>query len=130
MDDNRRTADRVEHASRVMHREYILDQTKPLYTEGRLADLSADGVAFISTHKYEKGDVLEVRLMLDGWEKYKTEFYKGDPRRATDPLVALIEVVNVTPETDSDLKIGGRFTSIDEWHREALKRYLEKFKQR
>ena len=130
MDDgqNRRRESRTDHSSRVLYREYLLTENKPDYTASRLIDISIGGISFSTPEAHSTGDVLEVRLLLEGWEKCKTEFYFGDPRRATEPLVALVEIVSIDEEEDtSQLKIGAKFTSIDSWHKTALSKYLEKF---
>ena len=122
----RRGTGRVEHASSILHREYMLAANKPEYRQDTLTDISSQGVSFTTDAHYEVGALLEARLLLYGWDQHRVEFYSGDPRRATDPLVALIKITNARPAKDRTCRIGARFEAIDEWHRKALELYLAK----
>lgn len=121
----RRSVERVERVSTLLHREFMLAVNKPQYIEDKLADISADGLSFTSKHHYKEGELVEVRLMLWGWDKHKTEFYQSDPRKATDPLVALVKVSSVRAQPGGVFKVGGAFEAVDESHRAALGKYLE-----
>lgn len=123
---DRRNAQRSQNTSVVLHREYVLAPNKPSYTEDRLVNLSTEGLSFATKIHYQEGVLLEVRLLLIGWENFKTDFYFGDARKASDPLVALAKVVRVRPLSQGEWKVGLKIETIDESHRSALKAYLQK----
>ena len=121
----RRKADRVERTSHVLHREYMLAPDKPEYVKDKLLEVSTEGLSFASSRHYPVGSLLDMRLLIYGWEKHKFTYYTSDTRRATDPLVLLAEVTHAKPQADHTWRVGTKFASIDEWHRDALKKYLE-----
>jgi len=90
-----------------------------------MRDLSLTGVRFESDTEYPGGTLLKLELDLPGWEREKIDFYRSDTSEALKPLVVLAEVRWARPEGDR-FEIGALFVNIDEWHRKALEKYLEK----
>ena len=124
---DRRERERIVRKSAVLHREYMLAKNRPDFIESSLGDVSVDGCSFTTDQRYEENALLELRLLLFGWEKHKSEFYYGDARKASDPLVALGRVASLRPEGTSGLRrIGVTFETIDESHQKALEKYLNK----
>jgi hypothetical protein len=121
---DRRTASRVPHHGRLLHREFMLAPEKPSFNDDQLADLSATGVAFVTAHRYEIDAMVECKLMLVGWDKFKAGFYMGDPRKAAAPFVAIVKVASCRHLPGGQHRVAASFESVDESHREALARYL------
>lgn len=119
-----RSNERLPHASRVLHRELVLSGAPKDYAEGALLDISENGLSFQSSRSYAKDDVLELRLLLYGWERHKNEFYTGDLRKSTDPMV-VIAVVASCEDNASGKRIGVRFDNVDPSHHDALRAYLK-----
>ena len=121
---DRRGSHRVARKSLLVHR--IMEFPEPPGSEGRLRDLSPTGVRFESAREYPTGELLKLELYLPGWEKEKIDFSRGDPREDLKPLVALAEVRWARRLPEGASEIGAAFVNIDEWHRKALARYVEK----
>ena len=88
-------------------------------------NISAGGLLFTSTQKYELGDLLRLEISALGWEKYITGFYKPDELSATKPLVALATVVRVEMLSSNKFDIGVTLSGIDESHQRALDKYIK-----
>jgi|GEM_PF-4907264 len=123
-DPDQRQSARIAHASQVLYREVVLGGNAPSYAEGSLIDLSDEGLAFAASRVFSKDDVLELKLLLYGWEKHKNEYYIGDLRKVTDPLVIIAVVTDCSAE-GSRYRIGVRFDNVDPSHHEALRAYLK-----
>lgn len=116
---------RLPRRSLVVHKALAFTPDHPTPGSGRLRDLSLTGVRFGSERAYDPGTLLQLELDLPGWQKERIDFDGGDPEKALEPLVVLAEVRWTRPEGD-DFEIGALFVNIDEWHRKALVKYLEK----
>ncbi|MCU0723886.1 MAG: PilZ domain-containing protein [Planctomycetes bacterium] len=124
---DRRRGPRIPRKSQVVHR--TLEFPEPPGRTGRLRDVSPTGARFESDFAYPAGEALKLEMTLPGWEQEKIDFYTGDPREGLKPLVALAEVRWVKPLGAGLFEVGARFTNVDEWHRQALRRYLEKIEE-
>lgn len=123
-DSDKRTTGRVTHHGELLHREFMLAFDRPGFQRDQLRDLSDSGVAFQSARKYEPGGLIEARLEIIGWTQHASGFYTGDPEMAAQPLVAILKVVSLHALPGGGWKVGCAFESIDEGHRQALRRYL------
>lgn len=123
-DSERRTTQRVVHHGDLLHREFMLAADKPEFLRERLLDLSVGGLSFASSQRYGEGDLIEAKIEIVGWVNHASEYYLGNPRDAAKPLVAILRVSTVRPQNGGGYKHGCEFESIDESHREALRRYL------
>ena len=89
-------------------------------------NLSQGGLLFESREPFEIGTILKLQADIPGWEKYKTEFIKVDALSGRQPLVMLGKVVRVEDIGAGNFDIGVAFLALDEGHKLALKKYLEK----
>lgn len=91
---------------------------------GLVINVSAGGILFETNQPYEIGAVLKVECKLPGWEKFKNgKSRSGIPVKA-EPLIIVARVMRVEMVTDGVYDIGLSIASIDEEHREILKKYL------
>ncbi len=94
---------------------------------GLVKNISAGGILFETNQSYPIGTLLKVELKLKGWEKFKSEFYKLDVSSNDQPLVVLAKVTRVELIKSSEIyDIGLSIVSIDEGHREALKKFISR----
>ena len=95
-------------------------------------NLSAGGIMFSASCKFEVGTLLKLEIDLPGWERFKAEFYKMEEVTRSKPVVVLATVVRVEMIVpDQVYEIGTSFVGIDEGHRWALLNYVKtKIKER
>ncbi len=92
---------------------------------GLVKNISAGGILFETNQPYPIGTLLKVELKLRGWEEFKSEFYKLHVSSKDQPLVVLAKVTRVELIKSSEIyDIGLSIVSIDEGHREALKKFV------
>lgn len=92
---------------------------------GVVKNLSVGGILFETNQLYPIGTLLKAELNLVGWEKFKSEFYKPDISSKAQPLVVLAKVSRVELVKNTGIyDIGLSIVSIDEGHREALKKFI------
>jgi hypothetical protein len=84
------------------------------------------GILFESDMFFDMGTLLKLEIDIPGWEKYKTEFCKGDAPTGSHPLVVLGKVVRVEDIGGHRYDIGVAFTAVDSGHKLALHKYVEK----
>ncbi|MBF0385270.1 MAG: PilZ domain-containing protein [Candidatus Omnitrophica bacterium] len=105
---------------------------KELFSAGISLDLravtkniSGGGVLFESDEKMEVGDLLKIEISLNGWDKFKQEFYRPDNMTVSPPLVVLGTVVRVESIPDENkFDIGVCFAAIDSGHKFSLIKYI------
>lgn len=127
--DDRRETERVINESRVLHREYSWSQDGD-YVRDQMADLSKDGFSFESDSPYVPGSMLQVRLLIFGWQRFRGGFLTGSLRSHTDPLVAIAKVVHCSDGQDRGRRIGCTFESVDPDDARALAAYLDHLKSK
>ena len=88
--------------------------------------LSEGGILFESDTIFELATLLRLEIDIPGWEKYKPEFRKSSESIGRRPLVVLGKVVRVEDVGGGFFDIGVAFAAVDEGHRMALKKYLER----
>ena len=88
--------------------------------------LSEGGILFGSDEVFAMGALLKLELDIPGWEKFKSEFYKGNEPSGRHPLVVLGQVVRVEDVGKGQFDIGVVFTAMDAGHKLALKKYLDR----
>ena len=89
-------------------------------------DISAGGLLFECKRKYDIGNLLKLEIVIPGWEKFKSEFYKPDESSRSKPLIALASVVRVEMVKPGLYDIGVSFAGIDEGHQSALLQYIQR----
>lgn len=98
--------------------------------ESKLKDVSGGGVLLESDKALPVGSLIEMKLKIPRWNRYKTEFVKPDWTSETEPLVTLGHVVRVEEiEEGKEYEIGVVFECIDDDHRNALMKYIEELKE-
>jgi c-di-GMP-binding flagellar brake protein YcgR len=96
----------------------------PAKKEAMSKNISAGGVLFESAVKYDIGEVLKLEIKLTGWSKYKPEFYKPDALSASEPLVALGNVVRIEALENGMYDVGLCLSGIDEGHQMAVEKFI------
>lgn len=97
---------------------------------GRAKDMSATGLLFESNKAYEKGDVLKISINIPDWKKFDSGFYNPNEVIKKEPLMVLGSVVRIEEipseiEGEQLFKIAVHFASIDQGHKEILKKFIE-----
>lgn len=115
-----------------LSREYVLQYEEFRFStqkisnyEGTTENISAGGVLIETEEEYSTGTLLKLKIRVPDWEKCKSEFLKIDQTSLSEPFVVLGKVVRVKKILPQGYEIGLHFVSIDEDHRQALRRYLE-----
>ncbi len=105
----------------------LVEEVKGYEIQAIMKNISAGGVLFESNSRYEVGSILKLSIDVKGWENFKPEFFKGDVLSRKQPLVVLANVVRVeVVEPYSKYDIGVCFSAIDEGHRWAMIKYVDR----
>ncbi len=131
----RRRYVRLEQHHMLRHEKYVLDMTgeQQMLQEGMIKNYSLGGTLFESKVKYNVGDILKLAISIQGWERYKNEFYKHDKTSRRKPVIVLARVVRVEtvvppsrePMADSVHDIAVEFVGIDEGDRWTLMKHIK-----
>ena len=90
---------------------------------------SARGLLIESSEPYGIGTVLNLKISVPEWKKFRPGFLRYDWTSAPEPLVALGRVVRVEEILSGRLyEIGVAFTGMDEIEQGALGRLLDERK--
>lgn len=93
-------------------------------------DVGAGGLLIESSEPCGIGTVLNLKISVPGWKKFRPGFLKYDWTSAPEPLVALGRVVRVEEVLPGRLyEIGVSFTGMDEIEQGALGRLLDEWKE-
>lgn len=95
-----------------------------------MLDVSESGVKFEAATPIAVGAAVQLALVLDGWNCYKTGFSRHDEPVPALPLSALGRVVRCSPSKDGGNEIGVEFVDIWRDHWLAMKSCLEKEKEK
>ncbi|MEK6814860.1 MAG: PilZ domain-containing protein [Nitrospirota bacterium] len=92
-------------------------------------DVGAGGLLIESSEPYGIGTVLNLKISVPEWKKFRPGFLRYDWTSAPEPLVALGRVVRVEEILSGRLyEIGVAFTGMDEIEQGALGRLLDERK--
>jgi len=95
-----------------------------------MLDVSESGVKFDSATPIAVGTTVQLALILEGWNRHKTGFFRQDEPFPAPPLTALGRVVRCSSSKDGGNEIGVEFVDIWRDHWLAMKSYLEKEKEK
>ncbi|MCK5708109.1 MAG: PilZ domain-containing protein [Candidatus Aureabacteria bacterium] len=92
--------------------------------EVRTKDISAGGILFESSKKFDIEDLLKIEIILPNWEKYKKTFFGSDISYPTKPFLILGKVIRIEFLRDNIYDIGINFVGVETSHQELLLNYL------
>jgi hypothetical protein len=94
-------------------------------TAVQMLDVSEGGVRVHAPEAFEPGSLLQVALLLEGWQRHAAGFRKRDDDADTAPLTALGRVIRCDPAGPGRYELGIQFLDIWDEHWRAMRRYLE-----
>ena len=121
----RRACARIQPSQKLECSKFEFGQKETGKTKAFIKSLSASGVLFETKAKYDISDVLDLRLDIPGWDKFKTEFFKPQELFSYKPLRALAKVVRVNRASEDSFQVGAHFCAIDADHRKALFKFIK-----
>ena len=123
---DRRTHARLPKEARITCQEisYPLGSTPEVTVQ--MVDVSEGGVGIETPRAFDSGTVLQIALILDGWQRYTSGFGRYDEGLIPKPLTAVGRVVRCTPKGDGRYDVGVQFVDIWDDHWRAMRVYLEK----
>ncbi len=94
---------------------------------GALVDMAEGGIGFAAPGRYEPGTLLELKIHLAGWQRYKKSYSRLiDDDVAVAPLTAVGEVIWCKGSPGAGgVQVGVKFRDIYEDDCQAMRRYLE-----
>ena len=99
------------------------------FASSKLKDVSGGGVLFESNENIPVGTLIQMKLDIPNWHRYKTEFKKPDWISGGEQLVALGYVVRVEEIDEGRYDLGVVFECMDDDHANALGKYIEELKE-
>ncbi|MBN1114977.1 MAG: PilZ domain-containing protein [Oligoflexia bacterium] len=105
----------------------ISEYTIPLPDEefiSELVNISREGALLKTSHYYEPGTLLKLKMMLCGWDKFLPMTYRLDRADFAEPLVSIAEVIRIETSDDSNYMLAVRFEAIDELHQRSLGEFI------
>ncbi|MBI5014051.1 MAG: PilZ domain-containing protein [Deltaproteobacteria bacterium] len=91
----------------------------------RMLDVSEGGVRLDAPTPFDLGSLLQVALLLDGWNRHATGRLRRDDDAGTKPLTALGRVARCEPAEAGRYEVGVQFLDIWDEHWQAMRRYLQ-----
>ena len=91
----------------------------------QMVDVSEGGVGLESPQPFAPGTVLQVALLLEGWQRYTTGFGRYDDGAVVKPLTAVGRVVRCAACADG-YDVGVELVDIWDDHWRAMRTYLER----
>jgi hypothetical protein len=125
-EEERRRHFRLPKEARITCQEitYPLGQAPEVAVQ--MVDVSEGGVGFDAPLPLEVGTLLQVTLILQGWQRHTSEFLKYDETSLSKPLSAVGRVVRRQALGGGQYEIGVEFLDIWEDHWRAMRIYLER----
>ncbi|WP_461393560.1 PilZ domain-containing protein [Deferrisoma sp.] len=130
MPEERRRHERIPKRATITCQEitYPLGQAPEL--EAEMLDVSEGGVRLVLGRPLDPERPVQVALRLVGWSKHSSEFLKHDQDSVTRPLTAIGRVARHRPLDGGRHEVGIEFVDIWDDHWQAMRRYLEREKER
>ncbi len=120
----RRQYMRVSGKHLVRHEQFTIPRGTEV-RENRAKNISANGLLFESSVKYNMGVILRLELLVMGINKFKTEFYKHERLSNTEPFIVLGKVVRVEMVYEGLYDIGVSLVGLDYLFQKALTKYID-----
>lgn len=122
---NRRNHERLAKAARITCQEitYPLGLNPEAVVE--MLDVSEGGVKLRAGEAFEPGALLQVALVLQGWQRHTTGFLRHDEDNFSKPLTAVGRVVRCVPARGA-YDVGVQFLDIWDDHWRAMRIYLKR----
>jgi hypothetical protein len=122
--ENRRRYLRIDGKYVVRHERLTIPRGREAQ-EAEARNISANGLLFEAKAMYPPGTVLRLELLVQGIDKFKTEFYKHERLSDTEPFVVLGKVARVEAVREGVYDIGVSLVGVDQQHQKALARYID-----
>ncbi len=113
----RRRYTRVPSKVRLRYQVLEIPLRSPM-KEGRIVDISAGGVAFVSDGPVDDEDVLKIELHIPDYHKAFPE------RKVFGPVVSLAKVVRQWKNTNGEHCVAVKFVDIYTRHQEDILEYV------
>jgi c-di-GMP-binding flagellar brake protein YcgR len=123
---DRRKFERIERKDEIQIKEFTYPE-RGRYQRARIKDLSSGGLQIEARQYFPPKTLLKIEMNFTGWQRYTPGFLKYFGDASSRPLIVLAEVVrcdSVVPGERYDVAV--EFSGIDESHREALRRFIQK----
>jgi hypothetical protein len=126
----RRAHFRLLKADRITCQEitYPLGQTEQINV--KMVNVSEGGVGIEAPVPFEPGTLLQVALLLEGWQRYITGLDREPEGAPPKPLTSVGRVVRCVPAGDGRYSVGIQFVDIWDDHWNAMRLYLEKEREK
>ena len=121
--DDRRKYLRLGGKYMVRHEKFSIPRGAEI-CEDTAKNISANGLLFESKTIYGLGTVLRLELLVQGIDRFKTEFYKHERLSNTEPFVVLGKVVRVEEVGGGVFDVGVSLVGLDYGYRQALAEYI------
>ena len=122
--DERRRYFRLGGKYLIRHERFTIPRGTEV-REDTARNISVNGLLFASKTLYDLGTVLRLELLVQGINKFKTEFYKSERLSNTAPFVILGKVVRVESVVDGGFDIGVNLVGLDYVYQRALAKYID-----
>ena len=92
--------------------------------KAKTKDLSAGGLLFECTKRFDLGHILKVEIILPSWEKYKKTLFSSKWCYPTKPFLVLGKVMRIECVQENIYDIGISFVGIEEAYQDLLINYV------
>jgi hypothetical protein len=122
--EERRRFFRLDGKYLLQHERFTIPRGAAVQ-EDTAKNISANGLLFESRTPYDLGTVLRLELLVQGIDKFKTEFYKHERLSNTEPLIVLGKVSRVEAVGPKLFDIGVSLVGLDYVCQRALAKYID-----
>ena len=125
--EEKRKYSRIEKNSIIEFKELDFPITNEGFASSRIKNISGNGLIFPADKKMEVGTILNLKVMLIGWDKEKDDFFRYDETAISEPLSILGRVVRIVEAVKGKTyEIGVEFINVSEDDRAALTKFIMK----
>ena len=124
--EDRRDHERLTKVARITCQEVTYPLGLRPEAAVEMLDVSEGGVKLQSGQAFEPGTLLQVALVLQGWQRHTTGFLRHGEDDYSKPLTAVGRVVRCVPAADGAYDLGIQFLDIWDDHWRAMRIYLRK----
>ncbi len=129
-DVDKRQFFRLPHEFKVNFKPLEFPLSDHKRQESTVKDVSGGGLLFASNTIFEIGSILQLDIVIEGWHRHRSSFFKSSKEKIREPLTVIGEVARIEKFDDNTYDIGVKFTNVYDDDHVSLLKFIESKKNR